>query len=75
MYSISVPAPQARGGQMTNYQLCADRENIQRFITEITKDWHQFSDQAGKFEIRCLGERRTPTASSDRQPRTKERSL
>ena len=46
---------------MTNYQLCADRENIQRFITEITKDWHQFSDQAGKFEIRCLGEHRTPT--------------
>jgi hypothetical protein len=41
-------------------QLCADGENIQRFITEITKDWHQFCDQAGKFEIRCLGENRTP---------------
>ena len=46
---------------MTNNQLCADRENIQRFITKITKNWHQFSDQAGKFEIRCLGEHRIPT--------------
>lgn len=45
---------------MTNNQLCADGENIQRFITEITKDWHQFSNHAGKFEIRCLGENRTP---------------
>jgi len=44
---------------MTTKQLCADKETIKRFITEITKDWHQFSEQAGKFEIRCLGENRT----------------
>ena len=24
------------------------------------KNWHQFSNQVGKFEIRCLGEHRTP---------------
>ena len=44
---------------MTNNKFCADKEIIKRFITEITKDWHQFSEQAGKFEIRCLGENRT----------------
>ena len=44
---------------MTTKQLCADKETIKRFITEITEDWHQFSEQAGKFEIRCLGENRT----------------
>ena len=43
---------------MTTKQLCADNEIIKHFITEITKDWHQFSEQAGKFEIRCLGENR-----------------
>ena len=44
---------------MTNNKFCADKKIIKRFITEITKDWHQFSEQAGKFEIRCLGENRT----------------
>ena len=45
---------------MTNNKLCADKEIIKQFINEITKDWYQFSDRAGKFEIRCLGENRTP---------------
>ena len=35
-------------------KFCADKEIIKRFITEITKDWHQFFEQAGKFEIRCF---------------------
>jgi len=45
---------------MTINEHCADKETIQHFITEITKDWQQFSEQAGKFEICCLGENRTP---------------
>jgi hypothetical protein len=45
---------------MANNQPCANKEIINQFINEITKDWHQFCDQAGKFEIRCLGENRTP---------------
>tara|TARA_B100000768_G_C10936320_1_gene231776 strand:+ start:195 stop:506 length:312 start_codon:yes stop_codon:yes gene_type:complete len=45
---------------MANNKLCADKEIIKQFINEITKDWYQFSDRAGKFEIRCLGENRTP---------------
>ena len=45
---------------MDNNQPCANKKIIKQFINEITKDWHQFCDQAGKFEIRCLGENRTP---------------
>ena len=44
---------------MTNNQPCSDKEIIEQFITEITKDWRQFAEQCGKFEIRCLGEHRT----------------
>lgn len=45
---------------MTVNKLCADKEIIQRFINEITKDWRKFAEQCGTFEIRCLGEHRTP---------------
>ena len=45
---------------MTINQPCADKEIIQRFITEITKDWHQFTEQVGVFELRCLAKNRTP---------------
>ena len=44
---------------MTINQPCADKEIIQRFITEITKDWHQFVEQIGVFELRCLAKNRT----------------
>ena len=44
---------------MTINQPCADKEIIQRFITEITQDWHQFSEQIGVFELRCLAKNRT----------------
>ena len=47
------------GVQMTINQPCADKEIIQRFITEITKDWHQFVEQVGVFELRCLAKNRT----------------
>ena len=45
---------------MTINEHCADKEIIQRFITEITKDWHQFTEQVGVFELRCLAKNRTP---------------
>ena len=44
---------------MTINQPCADKEIIQRFITEITQDWHQFAEQIGVFELRCLVKNRT----------------
>ena len=44
---------------MTINQPCADKEIIQRFITAITKDWHQFAEQIGVFELRCLAKNRT----------------
>ena len=44
---------------MTINKPCADKEIIQRFITEITKDWHQFTEQIGVFELRCLAKDRT----------------
>ncbi len=31
---------------------------IERFISTITQNWSQSSDQAGLFEIRCLGDNR-----------------
>ena len=39
---------------------CADTTIIKKFISEITKDWPNTPDQGGMFEIRCLGEHRTP---------------
>ena len=44
---------------MTINQPCADKEIIQRFITAITKDWYQFAEQIGVFELRCLAKNRT----------------
>ena len=44
---------------MTINKLCADKEIIEQFNTEITKDWRQFGEQCGKFEIRCIGQNRT----------------
>ena len=44
---------------MTINEHCADKEIIQRFITEITQDWHQFAEQIGVFELRCLAKDRT----------------
>jgi len=38
----------------------ADTTIITKFIFEITKDWPNTPDQGGMFEIRCLGEHRTP---------------
>ena len=45
---------------MTTNEHRADKEIIQRCITEITQDWHQFSEQIGVFELRCLAKNRTP---------------
>ena len=44
---------------MTYNQLCADKNIVAQFITEITKDWPQ-AQETGLFEIRCLGEHRKP---------------
>jgi len=45
---------------MKAQKLCADTTIITKFIFEITKDWLNAPDQGEKFEIRCLGEQRTP---------------
>ena len=44
---------------MTTDPLCADANTVEQFITEITNDWPTASE-VGLFEIRCLGEHRTP---------------
>ena len=44
---------------MPNNQLCADKNIVAQFITEITKDWPK-AQETGLFEIRCLGEHRKP---------------
>lgn len=44
---------------MTNNIICADKQMISKFISQIIFDWQDFSNQAGVFEIRCLGENRT----------------
>ena len=44
---------------MTYNQLCAYKNIVAQFITEITKDWPQ-AQETGLFEIRCLGEHRRP---------------
>ena len=45
---------------MTIETLCADEENISQFIKAITCDWLSISEEIGLFEIRCLGENKTP---------------
>ena len=44
---------------MSFNEIRADKEIIEQFITEITKDWLEVP-VAGIFEIRCLGEHKTP---------------
>jgi hypothetical protein len=39
---------------------CADETIIAEFYSEVTKDWLNAPDQGKKFELRCLGEHRTP---------------
>jgi hypothetical protein len=48
---------------MATNKLCADTTIITKFIFEITKDWLNAPDQGGIFEIRCLGEQRTPVTA------------
>ncbi|MBT6305942.1 MAG: hypothetical protein HOJ18_06965 [Rhodospirillaceae bacterium] len=38
----------------------ADKESISRFILAITCDWPNSPEQVGLFEIRCLGDKKTP---------------
>ncbi|MDA9116073.1 hypothetical protein N9K66_06015, partial [Planktomarina temperata] len=45
---------------MSLNKICTDKETVLSFINEITKDWRQFDELCGRFEIRCLGEHRTP---------------
>ena len=45
---------------MTSETLCPNRKTIEDFIYEITQDWHDDTDQNGLFEVRCLGEHRSP---------------
>ena len=49
---------------MTSETLCPNRKAIEDFIYEITRDWHNDPDQNGLFEVRCLGEHRTPCHST-----------
>lgn len=44
---------------MADKKLCADRDIIAQFISEITADWSNIPDKVGGFEIRCLGENRS----------------
>jgi len=44
---------------MTSEKLHANKAIISRFISAITYDWSNKSKEAGLFEIRCLGEKRT----------------
>lgn len=45
---------------MSLNEIRTDKKTVLRFINEITKDWRQFDELCGRFEIRCLGENRTP---------------
>ena len=45
---------------MSLNEIRTDKDTGLRFINEITKDWRQFDELCGRFEIRCLGEHRTP---------------
>ena len=38
----------------------ADKDMIARFISVITRDWPADTQEDGLFELRCLGENRTP---------------
>ncbi|MGB2409714.1 MAG: hypothetical protein ACPH9T_12370 [Paracoccaceae bacterium] len=49
---------------MTFDALRADKDTIARFISEITRDWSNHSNEDGLFEVRCLGKERTPVIKS-----------
>ena len=44
---------------MNDEKLHSNKAIISRFISAITCDWSNSSKEAGLFEIRCLGEKRT----------------
>ena len=48
-----------KAAKMTIKKLPANKAIISRFISAITCDWSNSSKEAGLFEIRCLGEKRT----------------
>ena len=46
--------------KMTIKKLHANKAIILRFISAITCDWPNSSKEVGLFEIRCLGDKKTP---------------
>ena len=44
---------------MAGKKLCADRDIIAQFISQITADWSNIPSQVGGFEVRCLAENRS----------------
>jgi len=51
---------------MTIKDLFPDADIIAKFISEVTRDWSDASDQDDVFEIRCLGEGQAPVTRSFR---------
>lgn len=47
---------------MTLKNQCSDKGVISHYISTITRDWSNNSDEAGLFEIRCLAENRKPVS-------------
>jgi len=45
---------------MTDEEPQSFPDMIECFISKITQDWSKSSDQVGLFEMRCLGENRSP---------------
>ena len=45
---------------MEQKALEADASVIWQFLGHLTQDWDQFGEHQGVFEVRCLGENRTP---------------
>ena len=41
---------------------CSDKGIISQFISTITRDWSNNSEEAGLFEVRCLAENRKPVS-------------
>ena len=49
-----------KAAKMTIKKLHANKAIISRFISAITYDWSNSSKEVGLFEIRCLGDKKTP---------------
>ncbi len=49
-----------KAAKMTIKKLHANKAIISRFISAITCDWSNSSKEVGLFEIRCLGDKKTP---------------